>query len=280
MGQYLPPMTASRVGVPQGLRRRFGQASWSRSRASERIPDRWAVVSASLCQARARGSPARRASGTVSVNAQTCDHRCPPRYGRLRVMAHASPGKQRGHPGDAPFPHRGEVRVGDGPAVLDGIDSRSDCGVDGFRAGAVDRHPTAPRVRSFGRAREHVRGPVCNEPPAWAEVVTNDLRPAAGPQRLLLGRRWQLGGGHFARQTWEVTAWWCQEPAGRDDLWLPVLACQPHAAHDDQIPLVVVFDHAYANEQALHGPVSTPVACDQACDGDGAAGILGHRRIS
>jgi hypothetical protein len=53
-----------------------------------------------------------------------------------------------------------------------------------------------------------------------------------------------------------------------------------HAAHDDQIPLVVVFDHAYANEQALHGPVSTPVACDQACEGDGAAGILGHRRIS
>jgi hypothetical protein len=164
---------------------------------------------------------------------------------------------------------------------------------------------------------------------------------------------WAADGNSAAvtsRQTWEVTVWWCQEPAGRDDLWPPVLACQPrggiirrsgltdsqhperefdrragpdpnvrvllvprgagqaevvmdvdqagqhparrvgldprdrmsvgdHAVHDDQIPLVVVFDHVCANEQALHEPVSTPVACDQACDGDGAGGILGHGRI-
>jgi hypothetical protein len=107
--------------------------------------------------------------------------------------------------------------------------------------------------------------------------AANDREPggrAAGAQ----GLRHRFGQASSAavtsRANLGVTAWWCQEPADRDDVWPPVLACQPHAVHDDQIPLVVVFDHVCANEQALHGPVSTPVACDKACDGDGAAGIL------
>jgi hypothetical protein len=259
--------------------------------------------------------------------------------GRMRAA-----GKQRGHPRDTPLPHRGKVRVGDRPAVLDRIDSRGDPGVDGFRAGAMDRHPAASRVHPFGRGREHIRGPVGDEPPARAEVVSDDLRPAAGPPRLLFGRRRQLGGGHLARQAREVTVWRCQEPAGRDDPRPPVFPGQPrrrvirragledsqhperefdrragpdpdvgvlvvargagqaemvvdvdqagqhpacrvglgppdrggvgdHAVRDDQIPLlVVVFDHACANGQVLHPlhePVSTAVACDPACDGDG-----------
>ena len=40
-----------------------------------------------------------------------------------------------------------------------------------------------------------------------------------------------------------------------------------HAVRDDQIPLLVVFDHACANGESVHEPVSTAVACDPACDG-------------
>jgi hypothetical protein len=39
-----------------------------------------------------------------------------------------------------------------------------------------------------------------------------------------------------------------------------------HAVRDDQVPLVVVFDHACANAKVFHEPVSTAVACDPACD--------------
>ena len=64
-------------------------AFWSSWLVKARIPKRCAVARASSCQATWRESPRWRPRRAASVSAQTCDQRCPPRLGRLRVTASA-----------------------------------------------------------------------------------------------------------------------------------------------------------------------------------------------
>ena len=59
-----------------------------------------------------------------------------------------------------------------------------------------------------------------------------------------------------------------QHPARRVGLGPPErISVGDHAVRNDQVPLLVVFDHACANGECVHEPVSTAVACDPACDG-------------